>query len=878
MVCDLVVVRGILRGICALRIVLTGLINLSGGQLLKRNRSRNRLGHIVVDSDLDLDAAVNEVARVAFGSKGHRTGTQELVLILLIDELCVQRVALTRNQVGVGHSIDNYRAHLNLRSAILELSLSLDRRLRVFNHESLCLIAGLFVRDYLAVIHLRIVGLASIIGGRIALAVKWDRLLVHNIRRARVQPLNLAEIDDSLARAVLGSGDINRLHFADRLYRLAINLLQLTLKPVLHTRYQVFVGDGVLNVQTTDGILRLNGHRSVLRRLLAVDRNLGSDLAIRVGRNRLEGLIDGDDLCGVVRVRVVSNELFSPEVVEVKTLEYNGVAVFDLVSSGDFHDNGAGNRAGDRTFSPSLVRCDGGGSFPVRRVRVRTAHQLSLQGVFNTRNKAIQVHLVVDRGCRRSSRDTVRIEGILLQGSARTDPRCKSRGFLVDGNGLGIIVQVAVLRDLHLVIRRNKLALFLLRRGIQRLEDHCFFTGIQRFLTRYRNRNPARVTGSVIALLVAQIFDSKFRTRHLFTQRFTGGFAHELSGYRVGDARSQLGEVHLVVDVCGCVFALWDFDIIDSIAIEFAVDERRGGSHCRRHEAVIGEQLLGFEILTVVRCVIFVPISRRVVFFVDVATLETLANVAEFAFFNLVGVIEIHFDGSSNSAVRIVPSLDEVLTFVVAQSLDLAVVLHDERDVVVIQLFVLETLKVARRPLKGPQSVPARGKVLNRDYVVAVFWRLPHGVLHHTVFVERCLRTDPNFVLRLRRNGRRRLLSGRRCCLLSATGRLCRGSRRGRLRRRHLACRRRCGFLFGGRENNHVLLAISVVRHKGPTANPTKSIVGDTNVRRPREVVVKSLHISTVLPAPLRALKIRIDSVGVILHCSLSCRYCLSGV
>ena len=68
------------------------------------------------------------------------------------------------------------------------------------------------------------------------------------------------------------------------------------------------------------------------------------------------------------------------------------------------------------------------------------------------------------------------------------------------------------------------------------------------------------------------------------------------------------------------------------------------------------------------------------------------------------------------------------------------------------------------------------------------------------------------------------------------------------------------------------------IGHKGSTANPIEILVGDTNVRRPREMVVKSLHISTVLRASLSALEIRIDSVGVILHCGLSCRHGLSGV
>ena len=201
--------------------------------------------------------------------------------------------------------------------------------------------------DHRAVVLRRIIRSAVSLSRRIVLVVKRDGLLEHNIRCARLQPFNLLEIDDSLARAVLASNNVFPYDIANRRNLLAINLLQLTLKPVLHTRYQVVVGDGVLNVQTSSDILRLHGHRSVCRRLLTIDRNLGSDLALRVRRNRLEGLIDGDDLCGVVRVRVISHKLLSTEVVEVETLEYDSVAVLDLVGPRNLHGDGAGNRIGE---------------------------------------------------------------------------------------------------------------------------------------------------------------------------------------------------------------------------------------------------------------------------------------------------------------------------------------------------------------------------------------------------------------------------------------------------------------------------------------------------------------------------------------------------
>ena len=123
---DLVIVGRVLFRFSTLRVVLAVCVNLRRSQVLKRDRSWNRV-HTLVDRDINVDFAVNEVALVAFGSKGHSTGTQDIVFVLLIDELCVQRVALTRDQVGVGHGIDNNRARLDLGSTVLELSLSLDR-------------------------------------------------------------------------------------------------------------------------------------------------------------------------------------------------------------------------------------------------------------------------------------------------------------------------------------------------------------------------------------------------------------------------------------------------------------------------------------------------------------------------------------------------------------------------------------------------------------------------------------------------------------------------------------------------------------------------------------------------------------------------------
>ena len=84
------------------RSVLTLVIDLSRSQLLKGNRSLNRLSHIIINSDLNLNLAVG-----GLWLEGLLTGTQNRLAVLLANQLSLQGVFLTRNKVLIRHSVNN---------------------------------------------------------------------------------------------------------------------------------------------------------------------------------------------------------------------------------------------------------------------------------------------------------------------------------------------------------------------------------------------------------------------------------------------------------------------------------------------------------------------------------------------------------------------------------------------------------------------------------------------------------------------------------------------------------------------------------------------------------------------------------------------------
>ena len=410
MIGDLVVIRVVILGVATLRVVLTSLIHLGRGELLERNRCRNRLCHIVVHCDGDLDRTRTRLRRKEglLTLTNHAAGLVRTSLTKTFHQLRVQRIALTRDQAGVSHSIDNNRARLDLGSTILELGLSLNRRHPALNHKGLRFIARVLVLDHRAIVHRRVLWPAKLVDRRLRTlrVIEGNRLLKHNVRRARLQPFNITEFDDSRARAVLGSGDINGLHIAYRGHILAFDQLQLPLKPVLLASFEALVRNGVLDAQALADCLRLHGHGGILRRRYIIHRNIGGDCS----------RIDGNDLCRVIRVRVLSHKLFGAKVVEVETFKHDRIQPVSVGGDRNLHYDRTGNRVGERTYCPILVWLHGDGDWflVVRRVRVRATYQLTLQRVLHTRDEAIKVNLVVNSGCRRSSRNPLPVEAALF--------------------------------------------------------------------------------------------------------------------------------------------------------------------------------------------------------------------------------------------------------------------------------------------------------------------------------------------------------------------------------------------------------------------------------------------------------------------------------
>ena len=107
----------------SIRSLLTLGINLSRSQLLKSNRSLNRLRHITINSDLNINLA-SRLLR----SKGLLTLTNHR-LVCLINQFRIQGVLLPWDQVLVLNGI----GHLSTSNNLISISgkLSLSRNLRI---------------------------------------------------------------------------------------------------------------------------------------------------------------------------------------------------------------------------------------------------------------------------------------------------------------------------------------------------------------------------------------------------------------------------------------------------------------------------------------------------------------------------------------------------------------------------------------------------------------------------------------------------------------------------------------------------------------------------------------------------------------------------
>ena len=112
--------RNLIRSLVIRSLITIGL-NLSRGQLLKRNSSINRLLSII-NLDINRGEALRRIRL-----KISRTSTQNS-LTVLGHQLRIQVVVLTINQTLIGHSVSNNRTIDNTRRTLSKLSLSLNRR------------------------------------------------------------------------------------------------------------------------------------------------------------------------------------------------------------------------------------------------------------------------------------------------------------------------------------------------------------------------------------------------------------------------------------------------------------------------------------------------------------------------------------------------------------------------------------------------------------------------------------------------------------------------------------------------------------------------------------------------------------------------------
>ena len=108
----------------SIRSLLAILVDLNRSQLLKSNRSLNRLRHRLINSDLNNNLTVGSLR-----SKGLLTLTQNSLTISLRNQLRLKSVFLTRNQTLIRHRIVNLRTSNNLSCTIRKVSIRRNLRL-----------------------------------------------------------------------------------------------------------------------------------------------------------------------------------------------------------------------------------------------------------------------------------------------------------------------------------------------------------------------------------------------------------------------------------------------------------------------------------------------------------------------------------------------------------------------------------------------------------------------------------------------------------------------------------------------------------------------------------------------------------------------------
>ena len=280
LIVDVLVLSNVVRLLrSCIRGVLTLVIDLGGGELLEGNRSLDRLLHIIVHGDGDRHHALGLLR-----SEGSFTLAQNRLAVLLVNELSLQGVFLTRNQTLVGNLVHNLGTSNNSVGALLEVSVSGDLRglLKVLGGHSLVIVIDVLVLTN----RVRVVLI-----GRVFLTVLihlgGSQRLESNRSLNRLGHAVINNNGDSLSAISALRGELVTLGLTQNGLTVLLGN-QLRIQSVFLARNQTLVGNLVHNLGTSNNLtqvaleVRVSGH---LRGVLLVAVTRGPRL-VRLGRLR----------------------------------------------------------------------------------------------------------------------------------------------------------------------------------------------------------------------------------------------------------------------------------------------------------------------------------------------------------------------------------------------------------------------------------------------------------------------------------------------------------------------------------------------------------------------------------------------------------------
>ena len=294
LVVDVLVLSDVIRVLrSGIRSVLTLVVDVGGGQFLKRNRSLNRLLHVVRNSDLNLGLTISGLrlnSSLALAQNG--------LAVLLGNQLSIELVFLTRNQVEVIDGVDDRSTSNNFLGAVCKVRIGGNARLGGY---SLVLVVDVIVLSDV---------IRGALVGRLIVAILVDlgggQVLERNSCLDRLGHIIVDNNSDSLSTVSLIRGELVTLGLAKN--GLAVFLgNQLRIQSVLLTRNQTLVRNLVHNLGTSNNLTQATLEVSVsgnLRGVLLVVTR-GTRL-VRLGRlRRLGRLIRGRRLAvrRLVRLR-----------------------------------------------------------------------------------------------------------------------------------------------------------------------------------------------------------------------------------------------------------------------------------------------------------------------------------------------------------------------------------------------------------------------------------------------------------------------------------------------------------------------------------------------------------------------------------------------